>query len=260
MRGKVLGPLWPLTADRILRFRAGHDSLRTIAVMPRDHYVPRFYLANFASQQEGHRDPAFWVYDKDEAEPRLQTPENTAVRHDYYTFKAPTGGESRAVEEMLGDIEGATKPIVDRWLAKGARPEGNEIAAFVPFLAFAYTRVPRQAEPSKQVAQAMGMELVRYWLDNPDAPWRLPEGTQVCSFKGTHPSFSDSMVVMRGGHPAGREAGGAGSPARWACAVRTRVRQAPEPTVAEWPAPARLDASGAQAENPGALKRFRPIA
>jgi hypothetical protein len=75
-------------------------------------------------------------------------------------------------------VEGATKPIVDRWVTKGARAEDHEISSVVPFLAFAYTRVPRNAEPNKEVAKAMGMEPVRYWLEHPEAL-----ASTVASFK-----------------------------------------------------------------------------
>jgi hypothetical protein len=135
--------------------------------MPVDHYVSRFYLANFARERDGRRKAALWVYDKDSPEPRLQTPENTAAQTDFNTFRMPGGVESRALESYFSDLESRAKPIVDRWLEKGARP-GDEIQAFVPYLAFAHTRVPRLIEAAKESAVITAEELVRSMRQSPD--------------------------------------------------------------------------------------------
>lgn len=68
---------------------------------------------------------------------------------------------------MLTELEGEAFPIVERWLQPQARLTDPEKEAFAPFLAFGYTRVPRQVEIAKEQARAMGKEFARYLAEHP---------------------------------------------------------------------------------------------
>ncbi len=53
----------------------------------RQHTVPSFYLRNFLAKGES----TLWVYDKKGEDPRRQSPKDSAVITDFYTFETPDG-------------------------------------------------------------------------------------------------------------------------------------------------------------------------
>ncbi len=52
----------------------------------RHHYVPQCHLDLFAKQSQNGKKAGFYVYDKDQEEPRWQTPTNTTVIGHLYTL------------------------------------------------------------------------------------------------------------------------------------------------------------------------------
>jgi len=66
-----------------------------MAAPKRHHYLPRFYLKRFA--QAGK----LWVYDRQEDKYRHQTPQNTAVIGNYYSFTTPTGEKNTDLEGVV---------------------------------------------------------------------------------------------------------------------------------------------------------------
>ena len=133
--------------------------------VPRDHYVPQFYLSYFATvQQQG---PAgFWVYDKDSGEPRFQTPINTTVERDLYSIPRPEGEPDRQIEAFLADLEGRTKPVLDRWQEPRARPDAEGMGVVGLFLAMAHVRVPRQIRAAQEFDEATLLEETRLLLED----------------------------------------------------------------------------------------------
>jgi hypothetical protein len=123
----------------------------------RHHYVPRFYLEEFASKQEGSRTGAFWVYDKQGGEPRLQTPKNTAVQSRFYDLSHE--GEQVPVEQMLAEIESDAKPVLQRW-GRGETSR-KDIPLLARFLADMYVRVPRQIATTEETGTALAREMVK---------------------------------------------------------------------------------------------------
>lgn len=51
----------------------------------RHHYLPRFYLDRFTDRGR------LYLFDREEAEHRIQTPKNTAVQTHFYTADMPDG-------------------------------------------------------------------------------------------------------------------------------------------------------------------------
>jgi hypothetical protein len=65
------------------------------------HYIPRFYLAGFASP--GPK-PRLWVYEKGR-DPRKSTPKLEGCQRDFYTFEE-NGEKNFEFEQFGADLHG----------------------------------------------------------------------------------------------------------------------------------------------------------
>ena len=146
----------------------------------RNHYVPRFLQEYFVRE-----DGKLWVYDKDGGEPRPQLPINTGVERFLYTVRKDDGQHDDSLERWFAEMEGATKPILDRLIQPGTRIEEAEKLAVAKFMAFMFTRVPRTIEAAAEISSAVWKEHLRKLVadearfndlyarllkDHPDAP------------------------------------------------------------------------------------------
>jgi hypothetical protein len=101
----------------------------------RHHYLPQFYLKGFC------RDEYLWVYDRKTNQVRRQTPINTAIQSHYYSVEDEDGEKNTEIESFLSQIEGLTKPIIQKVSNKDEiSVEEKEILSV--FLAFLMNRVP----------------------------------------------------------------------------------------------------------------------
>jgi hypothetical protein len=106
------------------------------------------------------------VYDKDSGEPRFQTPINTTVERDLYSIPRPEGEPDRQIEAFLADLEGRTKPVLDRWQEPRARPDAEGMGVVGLFLAMAHVRVPRQIRAAQEFDEATLLEETRLLLED----------------------------------------------------------------------------------------------
>ncbi len=145
--------------------KVGSDKVRK-----RNHYVPQFYLKYFA-------DPAnegvVWVYDKENGEVRPQNPINTGVEKHLYTIKNETGEMDDSLEKWFAGLEGATKPILDRWIQSKEAVSEEEKPLVAKFIAFLNTRVPRSIEIANEIGVAMALEHVNELATDPERFKRL---------------------------------------------------------------------------------------
>lgn len=101
----------------------------------RHHYLPQFYLKGFC------RNDYLWVYDRKMNQVRRQTPINTALQTHYYSVENEDGEKNTEIESFLSQIEGLTKPIIEKVSIKDEiSVEEKEILSV--FLAFLMNRVP----------------------------------------------------------------------------------------------------------------------
>lgn len=133
----------------------------------RQHYVPRFYLDNFATPVEG-RPPGFWVYDKEEDEPRWQPPVHTAVQEHFYTITREDGAKDYTVEKMLGEVEHVAAPIIASWASGKVRPTKGEIAEMASFVALLQTRGPRSIAAVREMTIAFAIEQMKELVRQPE--------------------------------------------------------------------------------------------
>ncbi|MBI1930690.1 DUF4238 domain-containing protein [Candidatus Poribacteria bacterium] len=119
----------------------------------RHHYLPRFYLGGFCTND------GFCVYDRENMQYRPQTPVNTALQTHYYSVEGVEGlGRTDIETSVLSEIDGLTKPIIEK-LNAGEALTVNEKEELSIFIGLLMTRVPRFEEwtntNAKRVSQAM---------------------------------------------------------------------------------------------------------
>lgn len=85
-----------------------------MSIPKRHHYVPRFVLANFVDHAG-----KLWVQRVSGGEVWSAVPENVYVQRYAYSLVDAEGNRDPEVERAYSVLEGAPKPIVDKFLAAG---------------------------------------------------------------------------------------------------------------------------------------------
>ena len=129
----------------------------------KNHYVPEFYLKSFSVVHNGERNPALWVYDKDDpAKSRKQSPRDTAAINDLYRLTAPGAGVAEnALELAFAHQESAVSPILSRWQSPDAILTIAEIPAVAYFLALLHLRNPKSAKFVEEASQVVEVERIK---------------------------------------------------------------------------------------------------
>jgi hypothetical protein len=131
----------------------------------RHHYLPEFYLKYFILPGEKY----IWVYDKDGGEPRYQQPVNTGVEGHLYSIINEDGKKDDFIEtQFLGPLDGAVKPVLDRWGLAGAKLTAEDIPLVAEFLASLWGRVPRQIEQIREYGEILAIKNARDLAKDPD--------------------------------------------------------------------------------------------
>jgi hypothetical protein len=123
----------------------------------KNHYVPQFYLRHFSVLHAGDRKPLLWVYDKEDNEPRKQSPNDTAAINDLYKTSVP-GLTSNALELAFGKQENIVSRILCKWKEPGAIPQIPEIRDVAYFLALLYLRNPKTAKWYETMSELVSVQ------------------------------------------------------------------------------------------------------
>ena len=138
----------------------------SIDVTKRNHYLPQFYLSNFVQNSEKG---VFWVYYKNEEEPRPQTPVNTGIEKHLYNVKRSDGSVDDSIEkELLSLIDGEAAPIIKKLIDTKARLEHDDIFNIALFLSFMETRVPKSIQASREIGEATSIYMLKDLANHPD--------------------------------------------------------------------------------------------
>ena len=108
------------------------------------HYVPRFYLAGFARQNQ------LAVFDRRTGTTRMRTPGHTARIPNLYTFEDKQDRRRFDFERMFGYFEDKVAPIIARVAAR-ERIDGDQRELLTAYLALAALRTPSAISEAKAV-------------------------------------------------------------------------------------------------------------
>lgn len=103
----------------------------------RHHYVPQFYLKNFADDKG-----QIWVYDRQTKQYRHQNVSDTALVRHYYRVESKDGKYNTEVEKLLAEIEGLACVAIEKLKQGTTTLTEEEKANIAIFAALQMTRVP----------------------------------------------------------------------------------------------------------------------
>lgn len=86
------------------------------------HTVSKFYLRRF-TPLEGDR--ILWKYPRNGGDPRFVSPKKATTRSHFYSHRNRDGSWNDSVEDILGDVENAAAPVLEK-LGRGARISAQE--------------------------------------------------------------------------------------------------------------------------------------
>lgn len=136
----------------------------------RHHYVPQFYLNNFADKQG-----KIWVYDRKIKEYRHQSVKDTAVQNNYYRMRLKGGGQTNELEGFFSQLEGLACSAMNK-LERGTPLTEEEKGNIAAFVAFQMMRVPdfekRENEGNEKIMKWINQGL---WGSIENAQKRLDE-------------------------------------------------------------------------------------
>jgi len=111
-----------------------------MAQFKRQHFIPKFYLDNFAVNN------IIWVFDRKKNEYRDQSIKDTAVIKDYYTLRKGSN-KNYDIEKFLSKVESSSKIVIEK-LINRERIDDIERVSLSIFIALLFTRTP---EYEKQI-------------------------------------------------------------------------------------------------------------
>lgn len=133
----------------------------------RQHFLPRFYLDNFAASG------LVAVYDRETDEVRLQQPVNTGVIGHFYTMEDAEGRRRFELEQLLSEYEGKAKPVINKLAAREAI-DGEERSDLAIFIALAAMRTPDVVDSLKAFNAGMVTDIMKdMFADVDDVAARL---------------------------------------------------------------------------------------
>ena len=122
------------------------------------HYVPQWYLKNFASNKDRIR-----VIDRERSTTYVTNVANAAAESGYYGITTPDGSSSAEMEHALGQIESRANKAVRKLLRRGFPVSEPERLSICTFVAAQYLRGPKRRDAFNMMtdqlfkAQAAGM-------------------------------------------------------------------------------------------------------
>ena len=155
----------------------------------RHHFLPRFYLENFA--RDGH----VAVDDREEDQVRIQQPVNTGVIGHFYTMEDAQGRRRFELEQLLSEYEGKAKPAIDK-LAARDNLEAEERADLAIFIALGAMRTPDVIDSLKAFNSGIVTDVMKAMFANvEDVAARLRDSADFAD-KTDEAVFAEAKLMV----------------------------------------------------------------
>lgn len=118
----------------------------------RHHYLPQFYLRGFC------RDGAFWIFDRERNEFRIQTPINTTVQTHYCSYRREDGSLDARLEVLFSEVEALTAPVIEK-VEGGKVLSSDEKSVLSVFAGLQQFRIPDYERLHHELRQGILGEL-----------------------------------------------------------------------------------------------------
>ncbi len=136
----------------------------------RHHFIPRWYLKNFADINSGF----LHLYDKRKSEFRRQKPEQVMTVNNYYKQSwVAKGVDKNILEKTLSVIEHHAKKAFEKLIYNPKSLTDDDTSSMLIYLELQRIRVPRQAKVVNEQFKAM---LTRFALNDKETASALANG------------------------------------------------------------------------------------
>ena len=163
---RTFGAPAPLTfVVRLPEFSSETQSVMAISGIAKvQHYVPQFLLRKFGN---GKKDQLH-VFDKHTSRSFPSNAKNVASESRFYDFQI--GEHEATLEPKLAELEGASKPLLDRILEKDSASvlSDSERELIAAFLAVQFTRTKAFREQVLELPRMLGEHLRSHAGDQED--------------------------------------------------------------------------------------------
>lgn len=156
------------------------------------HYIPRFYLAGFASLRPK---PRLWVYEKGR-DPRKSTPKLEGCQRDFYTVEQ-NGEKNFEFEEWLGNLEARVAPLIPDLVKNKREPNENERICLSVFMGTMFTRTPFGMLLGDKVFGPGTSKMLKRAASDPDEFYKLYESIET-GFPGKEAAEHVRQDVLAG--------------------------------------------------------------
>jgi hypothetical protein len=159
------------------------------------HYVPQFLLAGFTPS--GSKEDVLWASDRQTGRQWHTTPENVAVRKDFYRIEV-SGIAPDVIEAGLSTMEGHAAPVICDILRTRAIPHGDDYMTLMNFMALMSVRVPSGRDMVNHGVDFISKQLLKAALQTPET-WKaeLQEaraaGIDIDEETASHESMTESL-------------------------------------------------------------------
>ncbi|MCG2688699.1 DUF4238 domain-containing protein [Candidatus Parcubacteria bacterium] len=150
----------------------------------RHHFVPRFYLSNFADGKG-----MIWVFDRKTKEYHQQNIRDTAVQRHYYRVKLKTGEYSTEVEKLLSAVEAKACLAMNK-LTKNEHLSEEERSNIAIFMGFQKTRVPDFEKSTNEAQEKLFKEISKRSFCSVEATKDILEGLNKNETEGKEKSVT----------------------------------------------------------------------
>lgn len=126
----------------------------------RHHYIPQFYLANFAKKER--KRSKIWVTDKAQRRQWTTTPTKAAHRRNYYRISDPSVDDPDEIEHALASIESNVAPLLPRIVESEQLPTSDdEYSILLNFVGLMAVRVPGSRNATNNLTEVFNKQLLR---------------------------------------------------------------------------------------------------
>lgn len=133
----------------------------------RQHYIPKFYLAGFASQ--GSKRSKIWVLDKVERRQWTTIPSKAAHRRNYYRISGQGATDPDAFERAFGVIESRVAPVLREIVLSNDLPaSGEEVEILLNFVALMAVRVPGSRDATNRLFDVLSKRFLHGLFSSPE--------------------------------------------------------------------------------------------
>ncbi|HHT9106748.1 MAG TPA: DUF4238 domain-containing protein [Candidatus Wujingus californicus] len=164
-------------------------------MMESQHYIPQFYLREFTDTETPNGyEPYVWRYEHESKKWKNKSPQNIALKPDFYSFVDQKGKRRDEIEKGLSIIEGKTASIYRNKIYNRQYLSNQEKATIAEFIALMVTCVPSFRNIVDSSTSEMAIRIMEMYKARPDATKKFKEEYERDIGKKLPDDFDESWL------------------------------------------------------------------